>query len=305
MDITLEMPPKINTNIPEIEKLLHTLDVGLLPSHTNIYLDFSRTFFVSNELTAALSASVLQWINDEHQVFLGHMKPEIHKAFSKNGFLKLFNIEEPIDDTYKTTLPIFMDYSQNETIIYQYLYNNVFNSPHWPKTQSNSNLKIEVINSAIFEMARNINEHSGSNELFMCGQFYPQKQTLGFTLVDNGISIPTNVSTHIPDLSDSTNSEIIDWSTQKGNSTKETAASGLGLYDIKTSLLNFGELTIFSNNGIWKQTSQGKIIKKEGMAKKRGTLIHISFNLSDINPINRNETRTSGQFYDSGDGLQF
>lgn len=127
-------------------------------------------------------------------------------------------------------------------------------------------------------------EHSGVNRVICCGQFYPQKKELHFALADNGVSIPENISGK-NGMIDKNDSQIIEWATCEGTSTKKIPQSGLGLYYIKESLLSVGDLTIISNNGFWWRQSKNYKNEEPYMydmtAPLHGTFIHFSLKLDE------------------------
>lgn len=259
-------------------------------SDHSIVLDLSRTHFLCGELTSFMSLLVLLLQNSGFSLKFRNLKPSIEDVLKRNGFLGLVGLGSPTsNDTKQTTIPIFIGYSQDTDQIFNFLYNQVFSYVQWPN-HLNKDHEIDAINSAIYEITRNINEHSGSNRVYMCGQFYPYLRQLRFSIVDNGVSIPTNLRTHISDMSHNSDEDLIDWSTRQGNSTKDTPASGLGLFDIKNNMLDNGELTIVSSKGFWKQTSQGNVIKYPLNSPMPGTMLHLNFYLNGHNRQLQNAT---------------
>jgi anti-sigma regulatory factor (Ser/Thr protein kinase) len=277
------IPEKVDNLAPKIANLIRVLDIPSLDAGDSVHLDFSHTKFFSNELTAILYSVANEWLEMEARVYSSGMSDKIKEAFSKNGFLKSVGIPSETTDTYNTTIPIFNGYSQNEYAIKAYLDEFVFNNEHWPRSYNNSLFGIETINSAIYEFTRNVNEHSGSNRVFMCGQFYPRNNNLRFCIVDKGKSIPFNIRNLLPNLAALTDCDVIEWATGKGNSTKpDKVAGGVGLYSIKQSMINYGEVTILSNEGLWKQALLGGHRHIPLTSKFGGTIIHLNFFLDKI-----------------------
>lgn len=48
---------------------------------------------------------------------------------------------------------------------------------------------MQYIKENLFEVIHNIRDHSNSNKVFMCGQFYPNKDRLTFAISDIGIGL--------------------------------------------------------------------------------------------------------------------
>lgn len=290
MNYEIELPKKVSQWKSQFEALLTRLLEHDIKPGDIVTIDISRTVFFASELTAILSAIIERWLSDGVHVKLTSTKIEpVDQMFRRNGFYSSFKNEPIMNDAYGTYLPLFSEYSQATEAIEKFLNESVFKNEHWPANSSLASHEMETINSAIFEIARNINEHSGSNRLFMCGQFYPTIHQLRFTLVDTGSGIADNVYNQLSELKapkqtktllkNASDASRIDWATDRGNSTKANIASGMGLYDIKSSLLGHGEFTIVANSGFWKQTSEGRIIKQKMNVRYHGTILHLLFNI--------------------------
>ena len=273
--------------ITNILKQFNYIKKNLPP--TTVVLDFTNTFFIGGEMTAFLTALVKILQEDGFTIKITKIQNSVGDILERNGFLETLGMTEHREDDKNTAIPLFIGYSQDETtIIKNYLNNKVFSFVQWPNKLHGKNHEIETINSAISEITRNISEHSGSNTVFMCGQFYPKLNHLRLTIADKGVSIPTNLKNHIPQFKDKNDSALVDWATGSGNSTKKNIASGVGLFSIKDNLIGEGEFTIISHNAFWKQTKEGVIIKKNIPCEMPGTFIHLNFFLgSNKNNINK------------------
>ena len=105
---------------------------------------------------------------------------------------------------------------------------------------------------------------------------------ISLTLSDCGISIPKRIRNKFTMKKDREDCEIIDWATEKGNSTKNVASSGLGLFDIKSNIIEIGSLQIISSYGFWEQKKNGSVKKLPLKSPYSGTLIRMCLY---INPI--------------------
>lgn len=104
---------------------------------------------------------------------------------------------------------------------------------------------------------------------------YPKLGFLHLTVIDFGIGIPSNVRS-LPQNSDKTANEALQWAFEPGNSTKQDSISrGAGLNLLQDFILkNHGNLTIFSNDGY--VNIDDNIINKNKCTNLRGTLINIA-----------------------------
>ncbi|WP_076645657.1 hypothetical protein [Latilactobacillus sakei] len=286
LDYTIYFPKNLSqqsNSVTNILKQFNKLNSTMAPA--NVILNFTGTFFIGGEMTALVTAMVKILQEDGFTVKITKFQRSVGNILQRNGFLETLGVMEHHEDDKKTVIPLFVGYSQDEnTIMKDYLNNKVFSFVQWPNKLHGKNHEIETINSAISETTRNISEHSGSNTVFMCGQFYPTLNHLRLTIVDTGVSIPINLRNHVEKLKKENDTTLLDWATASGNSTKDTIASGLGLFSIKENLVGEGEFTIISNNAFWKQSSSGTVIKKNMACTMPGTFIHLNFYLgSDKN----------------------
>ncbi|GKT04487.1 histidine kinase [Furfurilactobacillus entadae] len=283
---TVTMPYGIAANFSSIQFFLNQyndlLNSGDLSNELVIF-DLTKTKFISAEMVSLFGALIekLKLQGALVQIDIINSKP--FDVLSRNGFLKQFNMGKNKTDPYGTTIPYFSNYSQDDTAVVDFLQNHVFGNNNWPHHLLNNAGEIEVINTAILELSRNIYEHSGSNTLYMCGQFFPQKQRIRFMITDTGVSIPFNVEKHTS-IMYKNDYDYIRWAVQRGNSTKNTPASGLGLFEIANNLMHGGEFTIISRTGYWKQNSSGSIILKTLVNPLPGTSLHLEFLLNNRSP---------------------
>lgn len=288
---------QFNSLIPKDgENILDFIDIH---AHEKIVFDFSKTTFLSAELTTFLSALwELLFEYGYKDISIFGMNNKIESILSKNGFLEYYQLGAKKTDYNQTTISFLKAYSQDDQTLRKYLVNNVLSNKNWPSHLSTDGAEIEIINSALSELTLNISEHSGSNIVLACGQFFPQKHRLEFSIADIGKSIPNNIKNRKGDIVTFENdSSYIDWATDMGHSTKNIAASGLGLFDIKTNLLHNGELTIISNYGYWKQMMSSEINKQDLPSPFKGTLIHLNFSLSNKDLTNEYEFPTQELFF--------
>ncbi|WP_295814586.1 hypothetical protein [uncultured Deinococcus sp.] len=130
----------------------------------------------------------------------------------------------------------------------------------------------------ILEIFNNSVTHSGSRVgVFACGQYYPQKHRMRFTVTDIGAGIRTNVSKHLGD-EQLTAIQAIEWAVKKGNTTKINVPGGLGLgllFEFVT--LNGGTMQIISSDGFW-QLRGGQTVLQSMPSPFPGTSVSITIN---------------------------
>lgn len=140
------------------------------------------------------------------------------------------------------------------------------------------------INESIFELFENARTHGRCDNIFTCGQFYPNKTParIDVTIVDMGKTIKANVNEFLN--GNLSGSEAIEWALKYGNTTKTgTNPGGLGLDIIFDFIkLNNGKIQIVSSDGYW-EYRRGDIQTAIFNGFFPGTIANIEFNLDDKN----------------------
>ena len=136
------------------------------------------------------------------------------------------------------------------------------------------------INKSIFEIFNNANIHGQCEHVFSCGQYFPFKRRLLFTIADLGNTIKRNVNAYLNQSF--TGSDAIRWAVEEGNTTKTgTIPGGLGLSLIRDFLkLNNGRIQIVSSCGYWEER-KGAIFAKEFENVLMGTIVNLDITIND------------------------
>ncbi|EOE05038.1 hypothetical protein Q9Q_02853 [Enterococcus faecalis EnGen0078] len=270
----LKMPKYIYLKFPCIDKILSIAE-NREKNKNNIALDFSNTSWIDAEATPFLGVLV-QKLQDQNLNIYAKL-PEnknVVQILEKNGFLSAYGLSKnKLADVYGTTIPYSVLNSHNDSEIDEFLENRVFKLIHKYIKKD----EIEIIRDAINEISHNVKDHSTQPLLYFCGQFYPQKKYIALTLTDNGITIPKKIKHKFSSKINQSDFALIEWATGQGNSTKNVASSGLGLFDIKSNIEGIGEFTILSNYGYWEQKSDGTKQNYTLSTPYPGTLISLKF----------------------------
>lgn len=280
---TIHIPTDFELNFLNINGIISQFN-RVIASDNNlneVYIDFGSTRWFNAEFTTLIGTLFSIFHQNGYTIYISkNINPATKTILQKNGFLAHYNLGEKIADTYNSTIPYLVAKSKEIKQIDSYLEEKVI-----PKINYHiSHEKVEVINSALFELIHNIKDHSQSDLVFMCGQYYHSKKKLVFAIADIGISIPINIQKHTQMKFSDT--ESVDWAVKKGNSTKDIASSGLGLYDIKENLKGQGSVCIISNLAYWHVEDSGEVITKQLESPYPGSLIMISFSLEDTSEKN-------------------
>lgn len=272
----INLPSNIKVSaIKSLNSILESID-NLDTNDHEVCFVFSDVEWLSAEMTTLLGMEMRRLQSREYKLYSSPMPSRVKNVLNKNGFntLLLHNIKEA--DIYDTTIPYTELKSDAVSQINNYIDNLMFHK----LDQTLERESEQRFKEAVFEIADNTHIHSNSDRIFMCGQHFPQKKILAFTISDNGVSIPIKVNNSLHWYSDNDfthDSALINWATKRGNTTKTIPAAGLGLSDIMETMRQLGELTIVSNYGYWKFNSSHNIIMKSLKSPLHGTLIHFNF----------------------------
>lgn len=289
--MTVKIPRYLKSSYTtHIEKLIKDIDDECRSVVIQkVILDFTDTIFIEGEMTVLLSMLIFRAQDMGKECGFVGINGNLQATLSRNGFLSEFGIDNnELEDRYDNSIHLYVNDASAIDELEKYLETELFQNINWKSVKYKESER-ENITSAVHELAVNVKEHSGVNRVICCGQFYPQKKELHFALADNGVSIPENVIDK-NGIIDKNDSQIIEWATCEGTSTKRIPQSGLGLYYIKEILLSVGDLTIISNNGFWWRQSKNYKNEEPYMydmsAPLHGTFIHFSLKLDErMEPI--------------------
>lgn len=139
--------------------------------------------------------------------------------------------------------------------------------------------------SCYYELFNNVELHAQTEHVTVCGQYYPLKRLLIFTMVDFGIGFLPLVSNYTQRMNLApveTPRDAIVWAL-KGGSTKTLASGGSGLQGIvKHCKATNGSIHVATSGGYFQFDPVGaQPVVYESVAKPLpGTLIHLIFRVS-------------------------
>lgn len=278
--------PKIMDGSPEsIIKLYKPFDqyLDVANSGDEILFDFSSCTWLNAEIVVFL-ASMFQFasLRGIRITFkLEDLRPKIKDILLKNRFLAHFGVEETKVDTYGTTIPFFRSKITNTLEIDQYIDEKLLVTIR-DKTNP---VFLNQVKESLFEIIHNVGDHSESDQMFMCGQHYPNKPqntqygTMIFGISDCGIGLLEKINRsgrNFDDLID-----MFDWAFEKGTSTKETVDGGVGLFELKRKLSHKAEITVIANFGYYKIRKDTNVEFCQLPFNVIGTTVLINFSLDD------------------------
>lgn len=152
---------------------------------------------------------------------------------------------------------------------------------HRPEIPEMSSELLKKLSESISEIFENAIYHSRSKlGIFSCGQFFPAKEQLDFTVVDLGIGIRRNIKRCIG--LDFSSEKAIIWATEGNTTTRGgNVPGGLGLKLLGEFIdLNQGCIKIVSDAGYWQRES-GEVFTVPLNYRFPGTVVSVEINTAD------------------------
>lgn len=226
----------------------------------------------------ALLGSVLYSLRENlNTVEVSNIRSSVRRILSKNGFLSHYG-EDRIPDDWGTTISYRRFETSDDRFFAGYIEQEFIHRQEIPTMSRNLTKKFR---ESIFEIFSNAVLHSETKlGIFSCGQFFPAKRTLSFTVADLGIGICQSIRKYTGH--DIAPERAIEWATQGNNTTKRgNIPGGLGLKLLCDFIdLNQGSLQIVSDAGYWRRERARTTIT--GLRDRfDGTVVSLKINTAD------------------------
>jgi hypothetical protein len=274
--LTIQLPNRIGSNQQGFASLANIYQQVKPCQFETIQLDFQNTTWFDANMLAMLGAIMESaWTNDIDIVNLVNLRPEQEEIFKKTRFSYFGG--EFLPDRYQTTVEYRKSKVSEIGSFEKYLEKKLLVHPGLP---SMSALLRKKIKESILEIFNNAKMHGNCEFVFSCGQYYPRKGRLDFTIVDIGNTILKNVCDHLGHKV--SGQEAIDWAVSECNTTKKgNIPGGLGFRLIRDFLSkNEGKIQIASADGYWSEkgcTSHSNDLD----VLFEGTAVNLEFNVND------------------------
>ncbi len=273
-----QFPKSIESNFEGYNALMDFYDKIKDLAFDEIILDFSNTRWLEANLIAILGAILNKAQSNPNNVRIENLSKEIESLLSRNHFLSHFG-KLQILDYYETTIKYRKFKITEEKLFKDYLDRELLSKKAMPDM---SVLLRKKINESIFEIFNNAVIHGDCDNIFSCGQYYPKKKKLDFTIVDIGRTIKINVNDYMKN--NLSGKDAIEWAVTEGNTTKQgPIPGGLGLSLIREFLeKNGGKIQIISADGYWEQKGDSENSNVFSLSFP-GTVVNLEFSIKDGN----------------------
>lgn len=243
----------------------------------DIEIDMSAVAWFDADMCAALGAILYRLGENINTVKLKNIRSAVENILSKNGFLSTYG-REKIPDHWGTTLPYQRFDTKDDRYFAGYIETELMNRSEMPVMSPGL---LKKFRESIFEIFSNAVLHSQTEYgIFSCGQFFPKRNRINFSVTDLGIGIRQNVKENTNlDLAPK---DAIVWATEGHNTTKRgKIPGGLGLKLLREFIrLNGGCIQIVSDAGYWRQ-EKDKIILAHLSQPFPGTVVSVEINTTD------------------------
>ena len=246
-------------------------------SFSKIYLDFDLTTWFDANLCAVMGAILARVTENVNEIYFQGLSESLEDLFKRNHFLSHFGGVQ-LPDNRLSCIEYRKFKTTDEKLFKNYLDNDLLSTRAMPVMSKQLKKRI---NESLFEVFNNAVNHGHTKYIFSCGQYYPRKKCLDFTIVDLGTTIKKNVNKY---LNISKNgSEAILWAIEEGHTTRTgNIPGGLGLSFTRDFIrLNEGTIQIISSTGFWQQNKRSTQETKELASYFPGTIVNFEFRTDD------------------------
>jgi len=209
-------------------------------------IQLSINSFLNANLAAVLQPLLEQITEQQKSITFNIENEKIRDILQINGFLCSYG-DEPVRDSKKTAIPLLKIPRHDNNKFNNYLLKELMQ--HNQLKRMNEQVSREVKRN-IHEIYKNAQIHSDTENIYVCGQYFPGYKRLEFTIVDTGIGFRECVRRKFK--RELTSELAIRWAIKSGNTTKNMTG-GLGLSDLHEFIdLNGGELHIITGNAFYR-----------------------------------------------------
>ncbi len=233
--------------------------------------------FFSANMSAALGA-VLDLLSDGfNTIKFENIRGNVESILSKNDFLTFYGRKRAVD-VYGTTIKYQKLKPTDGKFFKSYVIEELLNTHVADLPRMSAGVKEKIV-EAIYEIFVNAQMHSETTHIYTCGQFFPNKNKIEFTIVDTGIGFKEKVNTRFN--WNLTSEDAINWAVQDRKTTKIGIPGGIGLAVLSEFISkNNGKFQIISDDGFYQFDANGVILKRFD-GRFPGTIVNLQFKTDD------------------------
>ncbi|QPH40385.1 hypothetical protein [Pedobacter endophyticus] len=275
---------RIYTDATGIRQILRFYYECKVYQNYTININLDNIEWIDGNLCAFLGALMYRLSIENKLAFLMDSKQVSAKCniLFANDFLPITQNENHYK--IKSCLPFRGFLPKQKDEFYNYLENDLFAHNAMPKLLPEVQ---EQLIDYLGEVYGNIDKHAETElPFFVCGQYYPSKNALHFTISDLGVGFFKKINAQKPINVKSCGDAIL-WAIA-GNSTKQDAPGGSGLRNLNAYLRdNNGAMQIYTGDAGWCSKTVNSVLYPDGISLLRnnylGATINLEFNTKNLN----------------------
>lgn len=243
----------------------------------DVEINMSATYWFDADMCAAFGAILYSLGERLNTVTLINIHKPVEEILKKNGFLSHYG-RAKIPDRWGTTITYQRFDVRDDHHFSDYIESELLHRSEIPQMLPGL---LKKFRESIFEIFSNAVLHSGTKMgIFSCGQFFPNKDLLDFTVTDLGVGMRQNINRYTG--LEFSPERAIKWATTKRNTTKHgSVPGGLGLKLLREFIdLNGGSIQIVSDAGYWQRKNK-QIITAPLSHPFPGTVVSVEINTAD------------------------
>jgi len=271
--------PTIHCNFPGFAQLINLEQETISFSYATLVVDLRSCHFIDANMCAPLGALLYRISRRLNSIQIVNLSPDIEAILSKNGFLSHYGGLKRLDQ-WGTTIQYNRFERKDDRYFGAYIERH-FKGKSIPDMSSALQKKFW---ESIFELFSNAVIHSETEMgIFTCGQFFPRKERLDFSIADLGIGMKNNLENKRKLFLSA--EQAINWAMEGQNTTKTgPIPGGLGLKLLREFIrLNHGRVQVVSDRGYWEQCPDGSVSTRLFTHPFPGTVVNVEINTADRN----------------------
>jgi hypothetical protein len=268
---------QFNNTFESYQQLINLFENNKKKFLDNISISISG-FFAAN-MCASLGAVLDILTENLNSIDLKIAGNTTESILKKNDFLTYYGKQREVD-VNNTTIKFQKLKTTDGKYFKNYVINEFIEGHSRDLPKMTLGVKEKMI-EAIYEIFVNAQIHSETNFIYTCGQFFPNKNTIEFTIVDVGIGFKEKVNSRFNKNLSSV--QAIKWAVQDKKTTKIGISGGIGLAVLKEFVvMNCGKMQIISKDGFYEYSNKGEIINTF-IGEFPGTIVNLQFKTNDMN----------------------
>ena len=272
--------PEIHHDYESFEALASLHEQTKKHVFDEIEIDMRKTRWFDADMCAAFGAILHSLRTRLNDVNLIYIPPAVEAILSKNSFLSHYG-RTKMPDQWGTTIAYRRFDLEDDHYFASYIEDKLIHRSEIPEMTSGL---LKRFRGSISEIFSNAVLHSETQlGIFSCGQFFPKRNQLDFTVADLGIGIRQNIENHTGLKFSPV--DAINWATEEFNTTKRGnlpgVPGGLGLKLLCEFIdLNRGCIQIISDAGYWQRKNRNTVTTPLTYPFP-GTVVSVEINTAD------------------------